>query len=205
VSTKLSAIIGQYRNILATDGIVDKEELIEMLKVDTEIIVKDYNKLADKILDNIEELKAYALPVNKKQAEKDRMKLYKQGLSDEEIALIEGVTSTTIYSWRKVRKLSTNLTKLQREKAEKYEKRLEFYNQGLTDKEIAENCNEKVSTIKGWRERNKLTANSDTIKEKCLKMLDEGCGVKEVSESQNICSTTLYKWKSRRKKANAKI
>jgi uncharacterized protein YjcR len=205
VSTKLSAIIGQYRNILATDGIVDKEELVKMLKVDTEILVKDYNKLADKILDNIEELKAYTVPVNKKQAEKDRMKLYKQGLCDEEIALIEGVSSTTIYSWRKVRNLPTNPTSQQVVKMKKYEKRLEFYNQGLTDKEIAEKCNEKVSTIKGWRERNKLTANSDALKEKCLKMLDEGCGVKEVSESQNICSTTLYKWKSRRKKANAKI
>ena len=167
--TDLAGLIGQYRNILATDGIVSKEELIEMLKADKEISIKNYDKLADKILDNIEIRRSYKVPYSNKQTNKNRMELYEQGLNDEEMAELEKVCSTTIYYWRKAKELQPNPTKLQLVQQEKDKKRLEFYNQGLSDKEIATKCSEKASAIKGWRERNKLKCNIHKQKERVIK------------------------------------
>lgn len=105
LNTKLQNIVGQYRNILAIDGIVDNETLLEMLKLDEEIDIEvDYSYLADKILDNIEEVKGveqkpYSSPERTKTHNK-RMKLYNQGLVDRDIAKILGVNNTTIWSWR---------------------------------------------------------------------------------------------------------
>lgn len=106
LDTKLIKIIGQYRNILAIDGIVDKKTLIEMLKLDEEIDSEvDYSYLADKILDNIEELKATGCKpyssMERKKRHDERMELYKQELVDSEIAEILGVNQTTIWHWRK--------------------------------------------------------------------------------------------------------
>lgn len=105
LNTKLKKIVGEYRNILAIDGIIDKEELIKMLKADEEIESEvDYNYLADKILHNIEELKPMDIKPYSSQgrieSHNERMKLYKKGLVDSEIAEIVGVYKTTIWQWR---------------------------------------------------------------------------------------------------------
>lgn len=106
LDTKLIKIVGQYRNILAIDGIIDKESLLKMLKLDEEIDSEvDYSYLADKILDNIEEVKGveqkpYSSPERTK-THNERMKLYNQRLVDSEIAEILGVNQTTIWHWRK--------------------------------------------------------------------------------------------------------
>jgi hypothetical protein len=112
LDTRLINIVGQYRNILAIDGIVDKETLIKMLKLDEEIDSKvDCNYLADKILDNIEEVKGIiAKPYNspdRVKAHNEKMELYKKGLVDRDIAQILGVNPTTIWSWRKKNGLPT--------------------------------------------------------------------------------------------------
>ena len=106
LDTKLQKIVGQYRNILAIDGIIDKESLLKMLRLDEEIDNEvDYSYLAGKILDNIEELKATGCKpyssMERKKRHDERMELYKQELVDSEIAEILGVNQTTIWHWRK--------------------------------------------------------------------------------------------------------
>lgn len=106
LDTRLSKIVGQYRSILAIDGIIDKETLLKMLKLDEEIDSEvDYNYLADKILDNIGELKpTVCKPYSSKKRVKmhdERMALYNQELVDKDIAQILEVSQTTIWHWRK--------------------------------------------------------------------------------------------------------
>lgn len=110
LGTRLQNIVGEYRNILVTDGIVTKEELIKMLKLDEEIDSEvDYSYLADKILDNIEEVKEIVRkPYNNKdrsKKNKQRMELYNKGMTDNEIAAIVGVHPTSIWYWRDRNKL----------------------------------------------------------------------------------------------------
>ena len=61
MNSKLIAIVGEYRTILATDGMVSKEELITMLKVD-EAISKSIN---------YEKISRFDIKKNKKATRKD--------------------------------------------------------------------------------------------------------------------------------------
>lgn len=207
---RLSAIIGQYRMILAADGIVSKEDLIEMLKADEEINSNvDYEKLAKQILEDIENCKEYTIPNNRKESNENRMRLYKQGLSDKEIAENEKVCPMTIYYWRNVRGLSANPTESQTQQIEKDKLRLELYEQGLTDTEIATRCNEKASTIKGWRERNDLLHNSKVkkrsgkqkvVNERRMKLLEKGYDAQQIADVERVSRDAIYKWMNRRMK-----
>jgi len=110
LTTKLQKIVGEYRNILALDGIIKKEQLIKMLKVDEEIESDvDYDYLAEKILYNIEEVKGIVVkPYNSPdriKAHNEKMELYKKGLVDREIGEILNLNYTAIWHWRKKYKL----------------------------------------------------------------------------------------------------
>ena len=207
---KLSATISQYRMILVADGIVSKEELIEMLKIDAEINdIQNYDELAEQILENIENRKEYTVPNNKKLSNENRMRLYKQGLSDKDIAALEKVCSVTIYNWRNERNLPSNPTKFQLKQLEKDEQRHKLYKQGLTDAEIAKICNEKSFNVKIWRERNNLLQNlvvkerlgkQQIINERRMQMFEKDYTVQEIATAERVSTDAIYKWMNRRMK-----
>jgi len=95
-----------------------------------------------------------------KEAEERRMKLYREGLSDYEIARRLGVHRTTIREWRGRRGLSPNFKRGEPIPREEEERRLKFYKMGLTDYEIAKAVGVSKTAISNWRYRRSLPANN---------------------------------------------
>lgn len=150
--------VNEYAKIIKTDGNVEREELKNILKLDTflddkykdeksldEVVDKIYSKIDDKVTKlSIEE--RFAL----------RLKLYNQGMDDDEIAKIEGASSATVGQWRINKKLPKHIDHRKKNLEELHKKRLELYNKGLTDEEIGKELNTKVKTITAWRWKQKL-------------------------------------------------
>lgn len=101
--------------------------------------------------------------------EKQRMELYKQGLSDGQIANILGLTKAPIQRWRTSRRLPRNYKprfqqgnqfgKLGVLPKEEHELRMRLYNKGLIDKKVAKVCNVSKDAISQWRRIHNLPAN----------------------------------------------
>lgn len=139
-------IIESYKSILKEDGIISKEELLGILKHDNDLVDKDIDKIADKILEvECKKAKEYSLTKVKKN---ERMELYRKGLNDVEIAEFQGVTQSTICQWRTRKKLPKNISK---EQIEMENKKMELYKQGLSDVEIAEKLYLSRTAIRDWR------------------------------------------------------
>lgn len=201
MNSKLIAIVGEYRTILATDGMVSKEELITMLKVDEAISKSiNYEKLADLILKKIRK------PPEKTKSRKDidRMELYKQGLSDYEIASIVGVSQSTICNWRKKRNLPSNKTLRDNEG---HKEKLELYNKGYKDEEIADKLNLTLQAIRDWRKKYKLDKNKKppglTDREhteiRRLKMIEDGYTARQIADAEGVGIKAIHNWMRRRK------
>lgn len=165
MSSRLKQLLIEYKYILIKDGMVSSDELMEMLRLDEEMCLicnNDENKLdrvCKIILKQAEEGQAKKY-VNLEQnyideVKKERMILYEKGLSDVEIAKIQGVHLTTIYAWRGVNGLDPNPTKTDKINSE----RLMYYHQGMTDAEIADKTDSSYNAIREWRRRNKLPIN----------------------------------------------
>lgn len=101
------------------------------------------------------------------QEQEKRFELYNQGLTDHQIGKLVFVTPSAIYHWRKKNNLKVNRIskakeerRLRKEKAELLEKeRINLYNQGLKDVEIAHLLNRNASTISRWRKKMGLKRN----------------------------------------------
>jgi len=111
-ASKLTAIIGQYRQIFAKDGICSLEETVKMLEVDSDFAgleSSQIKQIADKILNT------YAIVDSSKrdfkEVNSERMELYTKGLADCDIAEAQGVTTSTVHSWRKKRGLKANFVR----------------------------------------------------------------------------------------------
>ncbi len=217
MNTKLTAIVSQYRKILYTDGIVTKEELIEMLKADEEINLtseEHYERLAEKILFKIiDKIDRERNPEKLSIAERNerRMRLYKKELSDYEIAKIEKTAITTIWHWRNKLELKPNPSKQQRKYIKDSIKRLELYSQGYSDIEIAEKSKTSLTSVREWRKVNNLLANkkddpkksiNQIKKERRMKMLESGIKPREIAESEGVNIKSIYEW-IRRNRENA--
>lgn len=108
--------------------------------------------------------------------EKERMKLYKQGLSDVQIANILGLTKTTILRWRKIRGLQRNYKprfqpgnqfgSLGVLPKEEHELRMSLYKKGLVDEKVANLCYVSRDAIYQWRRKYNLPANGKHTKNK---------------------------------------
>lgn len=108
--------------------------------------------------------------------EKERMKLYKQGLSDVQIANILGLTKTTILKLRTSRGLPRNYKprfqpgnqfgSLGVLPKEEHELRMRLYNKGLIDKKVANLCYVSRDAIYQWRRKYNLPANGKHTKNK---------------------------------------
>lgn len=104
---RVQAIIKDYASIISTDGNVNDNELKEWLLLDDEI----ENKSTKNIEKLINEIKKSAGYLDRMELSSQRMSLYKQGLTDNEIADIQEVTPMAIYYWRKIRGLKSNYVK----------------------------------------------------------------------------------------------
>lgn len=162
MSSKLKIIVRQYKQILIKDGMVEYDELMDMLKMDEEIcfICKNNEETLSKVCKIILKQAKGGKRINLERTHIDkvleeRMKLYEQGLSDVMIAKKQGVRLTTIYKWRETRNLDPNPTESERVN----EIRMGLYEQGLTDSEIAKITDTTYNAIRSWRQRNKLPVN----------------------------------------------
>jgi DNA-binding transcriptional regulator YiaG len=162
MSSKLKIIVRQYKQILIEDGMVEYDELMDMLRMDEEIcfICKNNEETLSKVCKIILKQAEGSKRINLERTHIDkvleeRMKLYEQGLSDVMIAEKQGVCLTTIYYWRQVRNLDPNPTESERVN----EIRMRLYEQGLTDSEIAKITNTTYNAVGAWRRRNHLPIN----------------------------------------------
>ncbi|NYB73396.1 hypothetical protein HZF24_04500 [Sedimentibacter hydroxybenzoicus DSM 7310] len=162
-NAKFRDIINQYRNIIAEDGEVEENELKEWLELDEDLpeehkTPEGMNKLIKEILGP--KKKPERKPYKKlgKEEAAERMALYNQGLTDREIAKIQGVKCSIICSWRNNNNLKFN-EKINSEMIALYSQRMILYNQGFADKEIAEVEGLTADGIRGWRRRNNLKPN----------------------------------------------
>lgn len=162
MSSKLKIIVRQYKQILIKDGMVDYNELMDMLKMDEEIcfICKNNEETLSKVCNIILKQAKSGRRVNLERTHinkvlEERMKLYEQGLSDVAIAEKQEVCLTTIYYWRQSRNLDPNPTESERMNTI----RMRYYRQGMTDREIAEIMETSYNAIRSWRQRNKLPVN----------------------------------------------
>lgn len=109
---------------------------------------------------NFEQKQEMPISEDLKDSEENRMKLYKEGLSDMEIARIFNLHYSTIHKWRMLKNLPPNINRqLTAERQEKESQRMELYEKGLTDKEISQRLGTDVGTISTWRIRRKLPVN----------------------------------------------
>ncbi len=130
-----------------------------------------------------------------------RIKFYKQGLNDKEIAEKVGLSRGGITDWRKRNNIPPNNNYKLNKKEQN--KRMRLYNKGLTDPEIAEKLGEKKITISSWRYRNNLEPNtingielSEEEHEKRLKLYNEGLIDSEIAEKRNVSTSTIYTWRN---------
>ena len=108
--------------------------------------------------------------------EKERMDIYKQGLSDVQIANILSLTKTTILRWGRSRGLQRNYQevfqpgnqfgKLGVLPKEEHELRMSLYNKGLVDEKVANLCYVSRDAIYQWRRKYNLPANGKHTKNK---------------------------------------
>nr|DAJ94277.1 MAG TPA: transposase [Caudoviricetes sp.] len=94
-----------------------------------------------------------------KDEEEKRLELYKQGFNDREIAEKLMYSKTEIFRWRTTRGLPPNGSTINFLSVEKDRQRMELFNQGLTDKEIADKVGLKECAIKRWRRNKGLKKN----------------------------------------------
>jgi hypothetical protein len=108
MNDRLKVIIKDYASIINSDGNVDDEELKQWVLLDEEI----ENKSDQNIKKIISEIRKHTKYLDRKEmTDNRRMVLYDQGLTDNEIAKIQGVTPMAIYFWRKNKKLKSNMKK----------------------------------------------------------------------------------------------
>ena len=117
---------------------------------------KTLNEIVDKIYSKVD--KEIIKPSLEKRC-KERLQLYHQGLDDDEIAVIQNCNTATIGQWRLKQGLPKHQDKKRKFLDELHEKRLNLYNKGLTDEEMARELNIKAKTILWWRRKQKLKEN----------------------------------------------
>ena len=91
--------------------------------------------------------------------EERRMSLYRQGLSDYQIAEQTFYSVTAISQWRWSRGLPANHFTKQKLTQEEQEKRLKLYNKGYGDGKIAKECGVSKGAIAQWRWKKGLKSN----------------------------------------------
>jgi hypothetical protein len=95
----------------------------------------------------------------------DRQALYERGLSDEEIAREQGVSTTSVRCWRQYWGLPVNYAPCRKEEKRRSAERLDLYRKGLGDCAIADLQGVSPSAVKEWRHHYGLSSNNS---QKCV-------------------------------------
>lgn len=103
---RLIDIVSDYKTIIANDGQVSKDKLLEMLELDYEVPKRfqnneGYNIIADRILD--------VKKRNRAETSKRRLELHLKGYTLKEIANAEKKTKEAILYWYKINSLHPNV------------------------------------------------------------------------------------------------
>ena len=144
------------------------------------------------------EAKEYTAP-----ADEDRlMELYKEGLSDRNVAETLGLKEFQVLRWRQERDLPSNysLHRLDKNRAR------ELYEEGKSDREIAEILGVAPNTICQWRKKEKLKAKSQDAKvnyDRLRELYDQGLNDTQIYRITGTSKDAIRKWrKSTGLKAN---
>ena len=144
------------------------------------------------------EAKEYTAP-----ADEDRlMALYKEGLSDRNVAETLGLKEFQVLRWRQERDLPSNysLHRLDKNRAR------ELYEEGKSDREIAEILGVAPNTICQWRKKEKLKAKRQYAKvnyDRLRELYDQGMNDTQIYRITGTSKDAIRKWrKSTGLKAN---
>lgn len=144
------------------------------------------------------EAKEYTAP-----ADEDRlMALYKEGLSDRNVAETLGLKEFQVLRWRQERDLPSNysLHRLDKNRAR------ELYEEGKSDREIAEILGVAPNTICQWRKKEKLKAKRQYAKvnyDRLRELYDQGLNDTQIYRITGTSKDAIRKWrKSTGLKAN---
>ena len=144
------------------------------------------------------EAKEYTAP-----ADEDRlMELYKEGLSDRNVAETLGLKEFQVLRWRQERDLPSNysLHRLDKNRAR------ELYEEGKSDREIAEILGVAPNTICQWRKKEKLKAKRQYAKvnyDRLRELYDQGMNDTQIYRITGTSKDAIRKWrKSTGLKAN---
>ena len=144
------------------------------------------------------EAKEYTAP-----ADEDRlMELYKEGLSDRNVAETLGLKEFQVLRWRQERDLPSNysLHRLDKNRAR------ELYEEGKSDREIAEILGVVPNTICQWRKKEKLKAKRQYAKvnyDRLRELYDQGLNDTQIYRITGTSKDAIRKWrKSTGLKAN---
>lgn len=148
--------------------------------------------------------------------ESEFLKHYQQGKSTKEIANELHVTYGFLYRWMMRNKYKVNRTKYVQQATmptqqqlkwkRKHEKRLELYNKGLSDTQIAVELGEQKSTITQWRRKNNLPLSPKINEAEFLVHYQQGKNTREIADEFHVSYDYLRRWmgkheyKARRKK-----
>jgi CopG family transcriptional regulator, nickel-responsive regulator len=140
--------------------------------------------------------------------ETEFLKLYQRGKNTKEIASQLQVTYKYMYLWMKKYQHKFNriryiwkgrplLIQQQFKWIKKHKKRLELYNKGLSDTQIAAELGEKKITILQWRRENNLPLPSIINETEFLKHYQQGKSTKEIASLFHVNYIYLLKWMTR--------
>lgn len=130
-----------------------------------------------------------------------RLKLYRQGLNDREIARIIGITNVAIYGWRKRNNLSPNVEQgWKRLSKDKAEYRMHLYKQGLSDTKIAKIIGIHKSSFNEWRQKNNLEPNFKPHKQRAtheqkLELYKQGLNDREIADYFDLNYDYIHMWR----------
>lgn len=141
-----------------------------------------------------------------------RMELYRQGLSDQKLADRIGSTKWKVWSWRKENNLPPNrqkckghaIAKVAKDSAE-HKKRMELYQQGLVDRQIAEKVGGSQTTIGAWRRFNRLPPNRARVEKatyadrykRRTELYHQGLSDKQIAEIEGVTRAAISTWRHR--------
>jgi len=155
-----------------------------------------------------EEVKRIRKRLTRKEEElKQRQRLHKSGLRDEEIGEIQGRSYGTIVSWRVRERLRGNNPKRMDLRSIGYGKEVErrestfrdLYNQGLSDKEIAQQMDIPIGSVSIWRTRRNLDVNPTKtfiIKhDKRMELYKQGLIDSQIAKVLGTTESAIYMWR----------
>jgi len=123
-------------------------------------------------------------------------RLYAEGMNDKEIAGPPGLSEINRAGYgQKDRIPDKQQLKQQLEKQKKeHENRLELYNKGLSDTQIAVELGEKKSTITQWRRKNNLPLPPKINETEFLEHYQQGKRTKEIADELHVNYNYLRRW-----------